>query len=181
MKIVFLDRDGVINKRLIDDYVKTWSEFRFLPYTKWAIRKLTDAGYQIHIVSNQQGVGKGMMTELQLDAITDRMLAEIKKSGGKIRSVAYCLHTEADNCTCRKPKSGLLIRTAKRYKFKLKNCWMVGDGERDIAAGNSVGCKTILIVNPKSEIRNPKLITPTYQTPNLLAAVNLILKKDSSD
>jgi D-glycero-D-manno-heptose 1,7-bisphosphate phosphatase len=174
MKIVFLDRDGVINQRLIGDYVKQWSEFRFIPYAKRAIRKLTKAGYRIHIVSNQQGVGKGLMTKKELDMVTHRMLAEIKQSGGRINSIAYCLHTEADKCSCRKPKSGLLLYTAKKYKFKLSDCWMVGDGERDIAAGAAVGCKTILIGNVR-----PKTTKPDYQVSNLLTAVNLILKIDS--
>jgi len=181
MKVVFLDRDGVINKRLIGDYVKTWSEFRFLSYAKRALRKLTEAGYRIHIVSNQQGVRKGLIPKKQLNEITDRMLAEIRKAGGKITSVAYCLHTDADNCSCRKPKPGLLIQTAKKYQFKLPECWMVGDSERDIAAGAAVGCKTILIENPKSKIQNLKIVLPTYRAPTLLAAVNLILEKDSSN
>jgi D-glycero-D-manno-heptose 1,7-bisphosphate phosphatase len=174
MKVVFLDRDGVINKRLIGDYVKTWSEFRFIPYAKRAIRKLTDAGYQIHIVSNQQGVGKGLMTKKELDSVTNRMVAEIKQSGGKITSIAYCIHTESDKCSCRKPKPGLLICTAKKYQIKLTECWMVGDGERDIEAGAAVGCKTILIGNI-----HLKRTKPDYRTSNLLAAVNLILNTDS--
>jgi D-glycero-D-manno-heptose 1,7-bisphosphate phosphatase len=174
MKIVFLDRDGVINQRLIGDYVKQWSEFRFIRYAKRAIRKLTEAGYQIHIVSNQQGVGKGLMTKKELDMITTRMLAEIKKSGGTIKSISYCLHTEMDKCSCRKPKPGLLLCTAKKYKFKSTDCWMVGDDERDIAAGATASCKTILIGNV-----HPKTTKPDFQVSNLLTAVNLILKIDS--
>jgi D-glycero-D-manno-heptose 1,7-bisphosphate phosphatase len=176
MKIVFLDRDGVINQRLIGDYVKKWSDFRFIPYAKRAIRKLTEAGYQIHIVSNQQGVGKGLMSNRELDIITTRMLAEIEKSGGKIGSVAYCIHTEADKCSCRKPKPGLLRCTAKKYKFNTTACWMIGDGERDIAAGAAAGCKTILIGNVR-----PKTTKPDFQVSSLLAAVNLILKIDTKD
>jgi D-glycero-D-manno-heptose 1,7-bisphosphate phosphatase len=174
MKIVFLDRDGVINQRLIGDYVKQWSAFRFIPYAKRAIQKLTEAGYQIHIVSNQQGVGKELMTKKELDSVTNRMLAEIKQSGGKITSVTYCTHTEADKCACRKPKPGLLLCTAKKYKIKTSKCWMVGDGERDIIAGAAVGCKTILIGNCHS-----KTTKPDYRVPSLLAAVNLILKLNS--
>ncbi|MFB3897527.1 MAG: D-glycero-alpha-D-manno-heptose-1,7-bisphosphate 7-phosphatase [bacterium] len=174
MKVVFLDRDGVINQRLIGDYVKTWAEFRFIPYAKRAIRKLTEAGYQIHIVSNQQGVGKGLMSKPDLDLVTNRMLAEIKKSGGKITSTAYCIHTESDKCSCRKPKPGLLLGTAKKYKFKPSACWMVGDGERDIIAGTAAGCKTILIGNIR--LASSK---PDYRVSTLLAAANLILNLDA--
>lgn len=176
MKFIFLDRDGVINQRLIGDYVKNWSEFRFIPYVKRAIRKLTKAGYQIHIVSNQQGVGKGLMTPKALDDVTNRMVTEIEKTGGKIASIAYCIHTEADKCSCRKPKPGLLINTAKKHKIALAECWMVGDGERDIVAGAAAGCKTILIGKISS-----KTTKPDYQVTNLLAAVNLILKLDSQN
>ncbi|MCX7920347.1 MAG: HAD family hydrolase [bacterium] len=179
MKVVFLDRDGVINKRLVGDYVKRWSEFQFLPYAKRAIRKLTEAGYQVHVTSNQQGVGKGLMTKQQLDDITRRMLAEIEQAGGKIHSVAYCHHTESDNCTCRKPKPGLLIRTANKYKLRLTNCWMVGDSERDIQAGTAVGCKTILIGNYKIKNQKSKISIPTFTAKSLLEAVNLILKTDT--
>ena len=113
------------------------------------------------------------MTKQQLDEITRRMLAEIRKSGGKIHSVAYCLHTETENCSCRKPNPGLLTQTSRQFKFRVSDCWMIGDDERDIRAGASVGCKTILIGPEK-----PKSISPTYRASNLLAAANLIIKSE---
>ena len=111
MNVVFLDRDGVINKYPGDTkYVNSWQEFYFLPGVKQALRKLTESGYRIFILSNQAGVAKGMYSQQGLDEITANMLREVNEAGGSICGVYYCVHRDEDNCSCRKPKIGLFLK-----------------------------------------------------------------------
>ena len=143
-QIVFLDRDGVINKNR-DDYVKTWDEFEFLPNTKKAIKLLNDNGYKIIIITNQSVVGRGIITEKTLTGIHEKMLKELNECGCRIEKIYYCPHAPGDNCGCRKPKSGLLLKAAKDFDIDLKKCYFIGDSETDVEAGKRAGCKTYLV------------------------------------
>lgn len=108
-KIIFLDRDGVINRYPGDTkYVTTWRQFKFLPGVKTSIKRLNKAGYSIFIISNQAGVTKGIYAKKKLNLITKNMLSEIKNHSGEIKKVFYCIHTSDDNCSCRKPRTGLI-------------------------------------------------------------------------
>jgi len=155
MKIIFLDRDGVINKYPGDTrYVASWQEFCFLPNTKAAVRKLTESQYKIFIISNQAGVAKGIYSKEVLDEITSKMLKELDDSGGKGCGVYYCIHRDEDNCSCRKPKAGLLEKAVKEYNIPkdiLNNSFFVGDSIRDIQTGKSAGCRTILVFSGKEK------------------------------
>ena len=118
MKVVFIDRDGVINQYPGDTrYVNCWQEFCFLPNSKSALRRLTEAGYKIFIISNQAGVAKGIYSEDTLNEITKKMLTELDESGTKICGVYYCIHRDEDNCSCRKPKAGLLEKALKEHNI----------------------------------------------------------------
>jgi len=143
-QIVFLDRDGVINKNR-DDYVKTWDEFEFLPNTKKAIKLLNDNGYKIIIITNQSVVGRGIIPEKTLTGIHEKMLKELNECGCRIEKIYYCPHAPWDNCGCRKPKSGLLLKAAKDFDIDLKKCYFIGDSETDVEAGKRAGCKTYLV------------------------------------
>src|SRR5271154_5003426 len=112
-KIVFMDRDGVINRMTPGNYIRDISEFRLLPKVSESIAKLTRAGYEIHIISNQQGIAKGLMTRTQLSEISQLLMERVKKAGGKITSVNYCTHLESEKCDCRKPKTGLFRQAMK--------------------------------------------------------------------
>lgn len=148
-KVIFLDRDGVINKKAPKaDYIKNWNEFEFLPGAVEAMKNLSQKGYQIYIASNQPGVARGMMTKEDLDTINLNMNREIERQGGKISGIYCCLHGWDDNCDCRKPKPGLLLQAAKENYLDLTKSVFIGDDERDIMAGQAAGCKTIL-VNPE--------------------------------
>ena len=156
-KLIFLDRDGVINvepgERL---YVMRWKDFRFLPGAKTAIRKLTKAGYKIFIISNQAGVGKGLFTQKALDGITKNMIAEVRKFGGDIEGVYYCIHKSEDNCNCRKPKIGLLEKALRELfpespAIAKDSVYFIGDDKRDIEAGYKIGRRTALVLSGKTK------------------------------
>ena len=105
-KIIFLDRDGVINVEPGKDlYVMNWKQFKFLPGSIDAIKKLNRAGYKLFIISNQGGVSKGLFSQKDLDDITKKMLSEIEKAGGRIDGIFYCTHKKEDDFNCRKPKA----------------------------------------------------------------------------
>jgi len=147
-RVVFLDRDGVINKKPeYGDYVKTWQEFEFLPGAVEAIKLLKDRGYKIFIVSNQAGIGRGLMTEQNLKEIHDNMIKEIEKQGASIDGIYYCFHEMSENCDCRKPKPGLLIKAAEENNIDLARVIFIGDDEKDEQAGQAAGCQTILLNN----------------------------------
>ena len=150
-KCVFLDRDGVINKKAPEgDYIKNWNEFIFLPGVKVAIRRLNKAGFLVVTITNQQGIAKGLMTEQDLKDIHTKMIEELKNSGAKIDGIYYCPHDEKDNCNCRKPKIGMFLKSFKDFKdvgikISLSKSYMIGDSEKDIIAGKMIGLKTIKI------------------------------------
>lgn len=182
MKAIFLDRDGVINKYPGDnDYVKSWEEFHFLPKVKPALEKLTAAGCNIFIISNQAGVGRGVYSQASLDAITKNMLEEFKKCGIRIRGVYYCPHRPEDNCLCRKPKTGLieaaLAENGGRENLQLEDSYFIGDTIGDIEAGKRVGLKTILIFSGKEkpENKNKWQSLPDFTAQDLSEAVEKIL------
>jgi len=145
-KIIFLDRDGVINVRAPKgDYIKRWKDFEFLPNVKKAISMLTKEGYKIFIITNQAGIGRGMYTEEDLEGIHHNMVKEIESAGGKISNIYYCPHNWDEGCDCRKPKPGMLIQAARENNINLRKAIFIGDDERDIMAGNAADVKSILL------------------------------------
>jgi len=139
-RAVFLDRDGVINRRVIGDYVRHWQNFSFLPGVLRAVRALSAIPVPIIVVSNQAGVAKGLMSERDLRELTFAFTDAFASYGGRIDSVYYCLHHPDKRCDCRKPRSGLLRQAAREWGLNLTECFMIGDSESDIIAGASVGC-----------------------------------------
>jgi len=185
-KLVFLDRDGVINKDpggwVPSSYVTNVDEFIFLPGSVEAIKKLCNSGYEIIVVSNQAGLSKGHYTKKTLDKITAKMIGELKKYGGTLKKVYYCIHQNSDNCACRKPKTGLFEMAKKELDTEIAGSYIIGDGKRDIEAGKKVGLKTILLLSGKTKAKDIDEweIKPDFVFKNLLAAVNFILKGDKS-
>jgi len=144
-KIVFLDRDGVINvKPPKADYVKTWDEFKFLPGAVEGMKHLMGKGYTIFIVSNQAGIGRGLMSEADLTGIHNNLNTELKKNTIALSGIYYCLHHWEENCECRKPKPGMFFRAATEHSIDLTKCVFIGDDERDAEAGDAAWIKTIL-------------------------------------
>lgn len=179
-RAVFLDRDGVINKKAPEgDYIKSWGEFEFLPGVGEAIKKLKEKGFLVIIVSNQKGIAKGLMTEDNLKEIHIRMEDELGKEGAMTDGIYYCPHDIKDHCSCRKPEPGLLLRAAREHDIDLDRSWMIGDRGSDIEAGKKAGCKTILITNTPNVHSNPKEIELAVTVKNLAEAVNKILSHRS--
>ncbi len=145
MTTVFLDRDGVINENR-PDYVKSWSEFRFIPGAPEAIARLTTAGVRVFVVTNQAVVNRGMVPSDAVDAVNRRMTVEIERSGGRIEAVAYCPHRPDERCGCRKPAPGMLLALARQHNVDLEDSVLVGDALVDIEAGQAAGCQTVLVL-----------------------------------
>lgn len=181
MKIIFLDRDGVINKYPGDGrYVRRLSDFRFLPNVKKAIRKLSGNNFKIFVISNQAGVSKGIYSKSTLNEITQYMLKKIQDYGGKIDGVYYCTHEDRHNCLCRKPKAGLIGKALKDNciaKKWLKYAFFIGDSIRDAMAAKAAGVKSILVFSGKEKSANKDnwKVKPDYTDKDLFSAVKLII------
>ncbi len=145
-KVIFLDRDGVINKKPPKaDYVKNWGEFVFLPGAIEAIKLLNDNKYQVYVISNQPGIARGMMTKESLETINRNFEASLKEHGAKVDGVYMCLHGWDEGCDCRKPKPGLLFDASFDHQIDLRRAVFVGDDERDAATGEAANCPVILM------------------------------------
>ncbi len=150
-KVIFLDRDGVINKKPPKaDYVKNWNEFEILSGSIEAISILIKNGYDIYIISNQAGIARGMMTTDDLNEIHENMVNRIEKNGGKILGIYYCPHGWDEGCECRKPKPGMFFQAAREHHIDLTKAVFIGDDERDVEAGEAARVKTILVTPNKS-------------------------------
>lgn len=145
---LFLDRDGVINRKIEHNYVLKFSDFIFMPGALIAIKKLTSIFNRILVVTNQQCVGKGLITEYELEEIHKKMMNEIESEGGKIDKIYFCPCLESEDCECRKPKAGMIIEALQDFSnIDLDRSYLVGDSDSDIAAGNSQGLNTIKVDN----------------------------------
>lgn len=145
-KVIFLDRDGVINRSMPPhQYVTRWEEFEFLPGALQAIMQLSKSGCQIYIVTNQRGISLGLMSEGDLNSIHRQMVSEIEKNGGAIAGIYYCPHGDEDDCRCRKPKAGMFFQAAREHRLNLAKATFVGDTESDRQAGEATGCRTIIL------------------------------------
>jgi D-glycero-D-manno-heptose 1,7-bisphosphate phosphatase len=146
-KAVFLDRDGVINRKPPEgQYVTRWEEMKFLPGVPEAIALLMGAGFCVFAVSNQRCVAKELLTVSELESIHKRMCQELAAAGAVITAVYYCPHEEQPPCNCRKPAPGMILTAAKEHDIDLRASWMIGDSDIDIKAGRNAGCRTVRIV-----------------------------------
>ncbi len=143
---LFLDRDGVINERIMGDYVKSVHEFNFLPNVPQAIAGFSSLFKHVFIVTNQQGIGKGLMTESNLLDIHDYMCQEVEKVGGKITKCYYAPGIESKKNQLRKPKPGMGLLAQRQYpEVDFEKSIMVGDSDSDIVFGQNLGMKTVRI------------------------------------
>ena len=182
MKLVFLDRDGVINRFPGKGvYVTSQEQFEFLPGIFEAIRRLTEAGCEIHVVSNQGCVSRGLISEEALSKMTGHMLAEIKKHGGNIRKVHYCLHQRSDECECKKPKLKLFHEAIGNRMLDMKQVYFAGDSQEDIEAGKNLGCRTVLVLSGRTDKAGVAdlSVKPDVVKKNLEEAARWILQEKS--
>jgi histidinol-phosphate phosphatase family protein len=145
-RAVFLDRDGTINTNPSSgDFCKRADDMKLLPGVAAALRRLCDAGYVAVVYTNQSGVGRGIMTLKDVDAVNARMEELLAEAGVKLAGIYYCPHVNEDKCECRKPKPGLLLKGAREVGIDLARSWAVGDSARDMEAAQAAGCKTVFV------------------------------------
>ncbi len=180
--LIILDRDGVIN---LDspDYIKSPQEWHAIEGSLTAIAKLNNAGFTVVIATNQSGVGRGYYDAETLRAIHQKMQDELYSLGGHIDKIYYCPHTPEDNCSCRKPKPGMLYQIQQDFPMLFPEAIFVGDSWRDIQAAQAVCCKAVLVKTgngKKTLSMHPKLTCiPVYK--NLTEFVNTLLRKKMAD
>ena len=176
LKPIVLDRDGVINEDLWS-YVTKIEDFKPIKDSFLAIKKLTDAGFNIVIATNQACISKNIINEEQLQAVHDHMSLLAEKAGGKIDYIAFCPHAPKDKCSCRKPETGLLDEIEERLGCSLKNSFFVGDKESDLLCAINHGCTPLLVkTGYGKESLSSKHCPPEERCfDNLLEAVHYVL------
>lgn len=181
-KIIFLDRDGVINrfpgKGL---YVVREDAFEFLPGSLEALRLLQTAGYESHVVSNQGCVSRGMITERELGRLTERMQNEVLRAGGRLTGVHYCIHQKADNCSCKKPMTTLFEKALDGRVADRASIPMIGDSAEDMEAARRMGFLKILVLSGRTVEADLAAFAPTPDAVknDLLDAVRWLLRQKS--
>jgi len=172
MKLIILDRDGVINFDS-DQFIKSPEEWKPIPGSLEAIARLCQSDYRVVVATNQSGIGRGLFDMHTLNAIHDKMHKAVALAGGRIDAIFYCPHTADIDCHCRKPKPGMLEDIAARYNVNLKGVPVVGDSLRDLESAVKVGAQPILVLSGKgSKTRSAGgLPENTLIYPDLAAAV----------
>jgi len=150
MKLIVLDRDGVINYDS-DQFIKSPDEWKPIPGSLDAIARLNQAGYRVVVATNQSGVGRGLFDMATLNAIHRKMHEAAFQAGGRVNGVFFCPHAAEANCGCRKPKTGLFVDISRRFNMSLANVPAVGDSLRDLQAASAVGAQPILVLTGKGE------------------------------
>ncbi|MBC8320234.1 MAG: HAD family hydrolase [Bacteroidetes bacterium] len=173
---LFLDRDGVINKRIVGGYVKTPEQFEFLPGVLESLAFFASVFNRIIVITNQQGVGKGIMTEAELIEVNNHMINQIGKTGGRIDSVYYCTDVAESPHNCRKPSPKMADKAIRDFpEIDTKKSIMVGDSITDIEFGNNTGMKTIFVMSDNNDEITTGLAN--YQVTSLYHLKNLINKQ----
>jgi len=184
IKLIVLDRDGVINEDS-DDYIKSPEEFVPIPGSLAAITQLNAAGYVVVVATNQSGIARGYFSEQTLAAMHDKLTRLLAERGGRIDAIYYCPHGPDDGCDCRKPKPGLLAKIISDYAVRAEDVYAIGDSMRDLQMAVSLNANPILVKTGKGH-RTLSALTNTTQThpfkhlpvyDNLAQAVDAFLLK----
>lgn len=150
MKLVILDRDGVINCDS-PSHIRTPNEWQPIPGSLEAIARLNQAGCHVVVATNQSGVGRGLFEMAALNAIHDRMHRALGAVGGRIDAIFYCPHAQDADCRCRKPRPGLYEEISRRFGMNLAGVPCIGDARRDLEAAAAVGAQPMLVLTGKGE------------------------------
>lgn len=148
MKLIILDRDGVINEDS-DAYIKSPDEWHPIPGSLEAIARLVKAGYRIAVATNQSGVARGLFDMATLASIHEKMHQAVAAAGGRIDAVFFCPHAADAQCHCRKPQPGMLEEILRRFEADARQVTVVGDSLRDLEAAASIGCRPVLVLTGK--------------------------------
>lgn len=178
-KAVFLDRDGTINEDV--GYLNKLENFHLISGVKPALGLLKEMGFKIFVVSNQSGIGRGIVSQETLDAIHERMTEELTHAGIELDDIKYCPHRPEEKCSCRKPSPKMIKDLAKKHDIDLKKSYVVGDKISDVLTGKNAACKTILLLSEEDEAANTdeedeEWPSPDYVADHLSGAVEWILK-----
>jgi D-glycero-D-manno-heptose 1,7-bisphosphate phosphatase len=179
VKLVILDRDGVIN-RDSDQYIKSPDEWRPLPGALEAIARMNHAGFRVVIATNQSGVGRGMFEMATLNAIHEKMHRALALASGHVDAIFFCPHTADAQCECRKPKAGMLKEIAVRFGIDLAGVPCIGDSLRDLIAADAAGAQPILVLTGKGErtLREGGFPANTVIFPDLAFAASALLAEE---
>lgn len=178
MKLIILDRDGVINEDS-DAFVKSLDEWIPLPGSINAMARLSQAGWTVAIATNQSGLGRGYFTETTLQAMHDHLRALVQAAGGQVDLIRYCPHAPDADCDCRKPRSGLFRQIAEHFSQSLQQVPTVGDSLRDLEAGVAMGCRPFLVRTGKgAQTQHKALPAGTLIFDNLAAVVDHLLEAE---
>ena len=173
-RAVFLDRDGTI--ALDVPYCNREEDFHLFPETGEAVYLLNRAGFLVVVITNQSGIARGYLDRETLDAIHGYMCREIERQGGRVAAVYYCPHHPADDCACRKPRPGMLLKASRELDIDLKASFLVGDQETDVLAARAAGCRAALL----NELLQAPSNKPDFCGNSLLGVVNWIIKEAES-
>jgi D-glycero-D-manno-heptose 1,7-bisphosphate phosphatase len=183
-RIVFIDRDGVINECPgVGKYVTGVAQMKLFPFVKAALRKLKEHGFLVYVISNQGCVGKGMLSEAGLRDITSYMFSVLEDDRRLIDGVYYCVHRSEDRCPCRKPASGMIDEVFQRLdvdRDKLPHKpFFIGDTLRDIETARNAGIRGLLVFSgrEKPEEESSWPVKPDRTAADLAAAVDLIVNE----
>lgn len=172
---LFLDRDGVINHRLPGQYVQSTADFKFMPGVLDAFPKLAKLTDKIVIVTNQQGVGKELMTYEQMEKVHEYMQTQIEKKGGRIDAIFSCTELASDTNNCRKPSPVMGIYAKKKFpKIDFSRSLMVGDSASDILFGEALGMKTVLMQGKEEESALQRSLKPDFKINKFSKIVDLL-------
>ncbi|MDN6855342.1 D-glycero-beta-D-manno-heptose 1,7-bisphosphate 7-phosphatase [Pseudomonas sp. CAN2814] len=150
MKLLILDRDGVINQDS-DAYIKSLGEWIPIPSAITAIARLSKAGWTVAVATNQSGIARGYYDLATLESMHQRLRELVAEQGGELGVVVYCPHGPDEGCDCRKPKPGMLLQIARHYGADLRGTWFVGDSRGDLDAALAVDCQPVLVMTGKGE------------------------------
>lgn len=177
MKLLILDRDGVINFDS-DHYIKNPDEWRPVPGSLDAIARFTQAGWRIAVATNQSGIARGLFDMETLNAMHAKMHKVVTQAGGRIEAVFYCPDSADSNSPCRKPNPGMLLAIAERFNMSLQGMPAVGDGLRDLQAAHSVGARPYLVLTGKGKKTRKQGGLPegTIILPDLAAVAQALLQ-----
>jgi D-glycero-D-manno-heptose 1,7-bisphosphate phosphatase len=167
-RVVFLDRDGVINFDS-SNYIKSWSEFKFIPRSIEAIKELTLKGFNVIVITNQSVINRKMVSGKGLEHIHASMKNEVKSGAGLIKDIFFCPHIPEDDCDCRKPRPGLIFNAQKAYSIDLKDAVMVGDSAKDIECARNAGCGNAVLVKTGNGARAEKTLAEKKIFPDHIA------------
>tara|TARA_B100000315_G_scaffold257277_1_gene305599 strand:- start:382 stop:1641 length:1260 start_codon:yes stop_codon:yes gene_type:complete len=174
-KIILLDRDGLINKKMATGkYVTCWDEFEWIPETLEALKKLSKGGFRFIIISNQAGIGRGLVTKEAVLAINAQMKEELIKFGIEILQIYICPHHWEDECFCRKPNPGMFFQATGDHLFRLDQALYIGDDPRDCEAAFNAGCDSVFIGKGRELSDLPKEKLPAHVADGLTVAVGFI-------